>query len=193
MLIVTSRWRRVILYGRNHLAHEPVHGTNGLGVIEFPSTDEPLVGGRCPQHVEKSCGGSEFSIRQQPHPPLLVGGNSRRAIRRAVVLGDGWNPFLTSIFGIDVATTRTAAISGEKDLIAAISYMKEHCEKVGRATMPDVVLGGIVSPGEQWTPGDAGRPDRGVTENWASPLQVWRLTAERGANGATTPSASAPR
>jgi probable F420-dependent oxidoreductase len=30
---------------------------------------------------------------QQPRPPIWVGGNSRRAIRRAVELGDGWVPF----------------------------------------------------------------------------------------------------
>ncbi len=30
---------------------------------------------------------------QQPHPPIWVGGNSRRAARRAVELGDGWVPF----------------------------------------------------------------------------------------------------
>ena len=31
---------------------------------------------------------------QDPHPPILVGGNSRRAVRRAVELGDGWVPFM---------------------------------------------------------------------------------------------------
>jgi len=30
---------------------------------------------------------------QQPHPPIWIGGNSRRALRRAVELGDGWMPF----------------------------------------------------------------------------------------------------
>jgi probable F420-dependent oxidoreductase len=30
---------------------------------------------------------------QQPHPPIWVGGNSRRAARRAAELGDGWVPF----------------------------------------------------------------------------------------------------
>jgi probable F420-dependent oxidoreductase len=30
---------------------------------------------------------------QQPHPPIWVGGNSRRAARRAVELGDGWLPW----------------------------------------------------------------------------------------------------
>jgi probable F420-dependent oxidoreductase len=29
---------------------------------------------------------------QKPHPPIFVGGNSRRALRRAVELGDGWHP-----------------------------------------------------------------------------------------------------
>ena len=34
---------------------------------------------------------------QQPHPPVWVGGNSRRAVRRAVELGDGWVPFQASL------------------------------------------------------------------------------------------------
>jgi len=29
---------------------------------------------------------------QQPSPPVLIGGNSQRAVRRAVELGDGWLP-----------------------------------------------------------------------------------------------------
>ena len=45
-------------------------------------------------------------------------------------------------------TTRTAAMETEQDLVAGIAYMKEHCEKVGRKDMPDVILGGINSPGE---------------------------------------------
>lgn len=30
---------------------------------------------------------------QQPHPPVWIGGNTRRAVRRAVELGDGWVPW----------------------------------------------------------------------------------------------------
>lgn len=33
---------------------------------------------------------------QQPHPPIWVGGNSRRAARRAAELADGWVPFAVS-------------------------------------------------------------------------------------------------
>ena len=34
---------------------------------------------------------------QQPHPPIWVGGNSRRAVRRAVELADGWVPFQVTL------------------------------------------------------------------------------------------------
>ncbi len=87
----------------------------------------------------------------QPRLPILIGGNARRAIRRAVEIGDGWNPFFTS-GGIDTTTTRTASITGEADLVEAIAYMKAHCEAVGREGMPEIVLGSIASPGEACSP-----------------------------------------
>ncbi|MBI2867529.1 MAG: LLM class F420-dependent oxidoreductase [Chloroflexi bacterium] len=30
---------------------------------------------------------------QKPHPPIWIGGSSRRAVQRAVEMGDGWAPF----------------------------------------------------------------------------------------------------
>jgi len=78
---------------------------------------------------------------QKPHPPLLIGGNSNRAIRRAVELGDAWNPFLTPPQVSN--TARTAEIVDENDLPGPIAYLREHCEKIGRTTPPDVILGGI--------------------------------------------------
>ena len=41
-----------------------------------------------------SFSGVKFSPKpqQQPHPPILVGGQSMPAMRRAVVHGDGWHP-----------------------------------------------------------------------------------------------------
>jgi len=89
----------------------------------------------------------------QKRVPLYVGGNSRRAIRRVVDLGDGWNPFFTSA-GVDTATTRTAAFTGEEDLRAGIAYMKEYCEKTGRADLPQVVLGSVTKPGEKISSGE---------------------------------------
>jgi probable F420-dependent oxidoreductase len=97
---------------------------------------------------------------QRPHPPLLVGGNSHRAIRRAVELGDGWNPFFTvksaaaaTVTGRGASNvTRTAAMETEQDLAAGIAYMKEYCEKAGRVNLPEVVLGSVTSPGEKCSP-----------------------------------------
>jgi probable F420-dependent oxidoreductase len=77
---------------------------------------------------------------QRPHPPLLIGGNSKRAIRRAVELGDGWNPFVTS--PTTSATARTVAMGDEMDLAGGIAYLREYCEKVGRKQLPEVVLTG---------------------------------------------------
>jgi probable F420-dependent oxidoreductase len=37
---------------------------------------------------------------QKPHPPILVGGNSQPAMRRAAALGDGWLPWLVTREGL---------------------------------------------------------------------------------------------
>jgi probable F420-dependent oxidoreductase len=80
---------------------------------------------------------------QKPHPPLLVGGNSKRAIRRAVELGDSWCPFFTP--QQVSATSRTAQLTDDEDLAAGIRYLREHCEKVGREKPPSIVLSSISS------------------------------------------------
>jgi len=79
---------------------------------------------------------------QDPHPPLYVGGNSKRALRRAVELADGWYPFFTG--KLSTASTRTRGFEGEPDLIEGISYMRAHCDKVGREKLPDIFLTSIV-------------------------------------------------
>jgi probable F420-dependent oxidoreductase len=83
---------------------------------------------------------------QKPHPPLLIGGNSRRAIRRAVELGDAWYPFATA--GPVSKTSRTTAMSTEHDFVAGIRYLHEHCEKVGRERPPEIILAGVPGAGE---------------------------------------------
>lgn len=80
---------------------------------------------------------------QKPHPPLLIGGNSHRAIRRAVELGDAWNPFFTAA-GVST-TSRTAPLTNEADLAVALQYLRDHCEKVGRERPPEIVLGSMSS------------------------------------------------
>jgi probable F420-dependent oxidoreductase len=53
---------------------------------------------------------------QKPHLPIWIGGNSKRAIRRAVALGDGWHP------------TRPLP----EDIKAGVTYLQEICEQRGR-------------------------------------------------------------
>lgn len=87
---------------------------------------------------------------QKPHPPLLIGGNSHRAIRRAVELGDAWYPFFTA--GPLSDTARTAAMTGENDLVEGMRYLQEHCAKVGREHPPEIILSSLTSPGEKPAP-----------------------------------------
>jgi probable F420-dependent oxidoreductase len=87
---------------------------------------------------------------QKPHPPLLIGGNSHRAIRRAVELGDAWYPFFTA--GQVSTTSRTAEMTSESDLAEGIRYLREHCEKVGRERPPEIILSSLTLPGEKLQP-----------------------------------------
>lgn len=87
--------------------------------------------------------------RQRPAPvqkngiPLLVGGNSRRAIRRAVELGDAWYPFFTP--KLSTSTVRSASFEDEDDLRAGLAYLRDYSEKMGRETPPDIVLTSMAS------------------------------------------------
>jgi len=73
---------------------------------------------------------------QRPHPPFWVGGNSRRAIRRAVDLGEGWVPFPTP--GIRPSAVRTASMESLEDLAERIGYLRDYAKQVGRTTPLDI-------------------------------------------------------
>ena len=68
--------------------------------------------------------------RQRPRPPLWIGGNSRRAVRRAVESADGWCPFPNPARYAD--RTRTAPLESTADLAVALEYAAEHGAAVGR-------------------------------------------------------------
>ena len=56
---------------------------------------------------------------QKPHPPLLIGGNSKRALRRTAELGDAWHPFFVP--KMVTLRARTANIETDEEILAAIS------------------------------------------------------------------------
>jgi probable F420-dependent oxidoreductase len=75
---------------------------------------------------------------QRPHPPLWVGGNSRRAIRRAVEHADGWVPMPNP--ARSAARRRTPALESLDDLRAHVAYVREHIEAVDREAPLDIVF-----------------------------------------------------
>lgn len=96
-------------------------------------------------HDEFAFEGTGYSARgnrilprplQQPHPPIWVGGNSKRAIRRAVDLCQGWVPFHAT----DAAAqrTRTAEISGFEDYLARLDYLRDYARQSGRPVPQDL-------------------------------------------------------
>jgi probable F420-dependent oxidoreductase len=67
---------------------------------------------------------------QQPHPPVIFGGNSAPALRRAVYHGDGW-------FGFNLSPQEAAS---------SIQQLHVHAREAGRST-EDLFI--AVSPGEK--------------------------------------------
>jgi probable F420-dependent oxidoreductase len=73
---------------------------------------------------------------QQPHPPIWIGGNSRRAARRAALHGQGWSPFpVGPAFG---RQTRTAPLGSIDELAARIRELADHAREIGRSQPLDV-------------------------------------------------------
>jgi probable F420-dependent oxidoreductase len=75
---------------------------------------------------------------QQPHPPIWGGGNSERAIRRAVELCEGWMPFPNP--AVAAARVRTPALLDLDELARRIGIAREHAARAGRAQPLDVIF-----------------------------------------------------
>jgi alkanesulfonate monooxygenase SsuD/methylene tetrahydromethanopterin reductase-like flavin-dependent oxidoreductase (luciferase family) len=75
---------------------------------------------------------------QRPHPPLWVGGNSRRAVRRAVEHADGWAPMPNP--ARSASRRRTPALESLDDLRKGIAYAHEHGAAVGREAPLDIAF-----------------------------------------------------
>ena len=74
-------------------------------------------------------------VTQLPHPkpiPIWIGGNSTRAMRRAVEVGDGWSPFPNP----PGATTavKTPAITNLDELAMRLGAARDYAEESGRST-----------------------------------------------------------
>lgn len=67
---------------------------------------------------------------QDPHPPLWIGGNSRKAMERVIRHGAGWMPSINPP-GRSVSR-RTAPLSSPRDLAAKVDRLRAEATRVGR-------------------------------------------------------------
>ena len=81
---------------------------------------------------------------QVPHPPIWIGGNSRRALRRVAERGDGWIPMpAPKKFAKAV---RSAPLESIDDLSRMLDTIREEAEEVGRTMPTDVMFGPMGLP-----------------------------------------------
>lgn len=75
---------------------------------------------------------------QQPHPPIWIGGNSKRAIRRAVDLADGWVPMPSPAKA--AGALKTPGIETLSDLAERLDYMRSYAAEVGKQPVRDIAF-----------------------------------------------------
>ena len=82
------------------------------------------------------------AVTQRPRPasrptvPIWIGGNSARAMRRAVELGEGWVPFPNPPAA--ARATKTPAITSMIELAERLGAARDHADKVGRTAPLEV-------------------------------------------------------
>ena len=124
---------------------------------ELWTQDEPSFQG-------KYCQFSNISFLpkpvQKPHPPIWVGGESRRAIRRAAELGDGWQP---------IANNSSFPLSTPEQLAEGIKRLSIYVERAGRPPRSVEIV--CRMPGYSLKPNDnRPYPDRSVFNGTADEI-----------------------
>lgn len=69
---------------------------------------------------------------QQPHPPIWIGGNSRRAMRRAVEFGDGWVPFANSPQQVEQNMVRSPTLQSPAELKEKVAWVQQERKAAGK-------------------------------------------------------------
>ena len=110
---------------------------------------------------------------QKPHPPILVGGNSPAALRRAAKLGDGWDP------APNQATAQPHTLEELKEMLAQIKRMRAEAGREGEPF--EVTVGAPMGTSPRATLDNIRRyEEAGITRVTVSPWPMVRpLTAER--------------
>lgn len=81
---------------------------------------------------------------QRPHPPIWIGGNSRRALGRVVAHGSGWIPmYAPARFARFV---RSAPLETMADLRDRLAWVRQLAADAGRRPPTDVMIGPLGHP-----------------------------------------------
>jgi probable F420-dependent oxidoreductase len=96
-----------------------------------------------PVHMEGSGWAASGNVmlprpRQQPHPPIWIGGNSKAALHRVAHHAQGWMPFPAQ--PNEAAAVRTASITSIDDLRARIDLLRAEAEAIGRTEPIDICM-----------------------------------------------------
>ena len=84
---------------------------------------------------------------QRPHPPLWVGGNSGRALRRVVESGAGWMALVNP--RDRVVSRRSAPLETVDDLKRLLAYLRAEAARVERREPIDVMVAVGYRPGDR--------------------------------------------
>jgi len=146
-LDAVSGGRTIIGIGAGYL--EPEYAALGVDMAERNAlTDEAITAMRAAwtgesvtltgRHWQAEANTMLPRPAQRPGPPIWIGGNSARAMRRAVELGDGWVPMLTT--ERSSSRVRSWPITSVADLAARVAQARDHAESVGRKLPFDVAF-----------------------------------------------------
>ncbi|HEY1829206.1 MAG TPA: LLM class F420-dependent oxidoreductase [Acidimicrobiales bacterium] len=74
--------------------------------------------------------GLDANPKPNPHPPIWIGGNSKRARRRVAQAADGWTPFPAARERSQ--TTKTPPLETLEDLAGMIEELRQFVDEAGR-------------------------------------------------------------
>ena len=105
----------------------PPFEERGAVTDEYIRIFKELWTSESPSFEGRYCSFSDLSFLpkpvQKPHPPIWVGGESRRALRRAAELGDGWQP---------IGTNNRHPLATPEQIAAAMKRLDRYVERTGR-------------------------------------------------------------
>lgn len=107
-------------------------------IVECWTAEEPRFEGRFYRMTDAKMGPKPL---QRPRPPIWIGGNSMRAVQRAVDLGDCWAPFDLGADLVRRGADRAETLGRSIDIAAPLGRVQRQ-----GATRPHTVAGDDVAP-----------------------------------------------